>query len=244
VKKVLLAAAVACIAFAAPALAADMPVKAPAYKAPPAVFNWTGWYVGGHIGGAWGDDRITDVAEITGNRFSNKPTGIFGGGQLGFNVQNGQVVWGGEVDLGAMDLHKRVSEPLSAGLLASQIKSGFYSDVTGRLGYAWDRSLLYAKGGYAFYGGSIKNIDNDPGEGVTFGKSGSSGWTAGGGFEQMINAAWSWKVEYLYFNFGTIHNVNPVDTPDIYINKFTVQTVKVGLNYKFDWGKSPVVAKY
>jgi outer membrane immunogenic protein len=243
--KKLIVAGIAAAAFCggAPAIAADMPVKGPVYKAAP-IFDWSGFYFGDHIGAAWSHIGVTDLDEVPGTQYSNKSTGFFGGSQFGFNVQSGQVVWGAEVDLGAMGLGKTAIEPAPPPTLLSTIKSGIYGDVTGRLGYAWDRTLLYAKGGYAFYAGGIKNTDNDPGEIVTFGKSGHSGWTVGGGIEQMINSAWSWKLEYQYFDFGTVRTVNPVDG-DRYDNKFSVQTIKVGLNYKLgDWGKAPVSAKY
>src|SRR5258708_5621012 len=79
-KKVLLASA-AIFAFAAPAFAADLPAqpytKAPAYTAPEAVYNWTGFYIGGHLGGAFAGNNSL---EGNGRRF-------FGGVQGGFGYQ-------------------------------------------------------------------------------------------------------------------------------------------------------------
>ncbi len=222
-----LLAAVAAIGFVSIASAADLPTKAPAYVPP---YNWTGFYVGAHIGGAWSKLGVNDYDEFVGGNFSNDSSGIFGGGQLGYNFQSGQFVFGVEVDLGAMGLRNSSFEPGTGNIIQSNKSSGFYADVTGRLGYAWDRSLLYAKGGYAFYRANI-NVD-DIGEAISNSKN-VNGWTLGGGFEQMIsNTPWSWKLEYQYFDFGTVRVVMPTDG-DRFDNKLTVQTVKVGLNYKF-----------
>ena len=235
-KKILLGTtmmvAVAGLLVAGAAQAADLPTKAPLYKAPPAYFSWAGWYLGASIGGAFGHDRILDVAELAGTRYSNNPSGVFGGGQIGFNFQSGQFVWGIEADLGGMGLSKTTGEPGAPTILFTTIRSGFYGDVTGRLGVAaWDQTLLYAKGGFAFFDGRI--TQTDVGE-ATFGKSSHSGWTIGGGVEQMLSSpGWSWKLEYLHFDFGRFNNVNPADTPDVYRNRFTVDTVKAGINYHF-----------
>jgi outer membrane immunogenic protein len=231
-KKILLGTTmVAGLLAAGAAQAADLPTKAPYYKAPQAYFSWAGWYLGASVGGAFGHDRILDVGELAGTRYSNNPSGVFGGGQIGFNFQSGQFVWGIEADLGGMGLSKTTGEPGAPTILFTTIKSGFYGDVTGRLGIAaWDRTLLYVKGGYAFYDGKI--TQTDVGE-ATFGKSSHSGWTIGGGVEQMFSPGWSWKLEYLHFDFGRFNNVNPVDLPDVYRNTFTVDTVKAGINYHF-----------
>src|SRR5690242_19166326 len=110
-KKILLGTTMlAGLLVAGAAQAADLPTKAPYYKAPPAYFSWAGWYLGASVGGAFGHDRIHDVDEFA-SHFSNNPSGVFGGGQIGFNVQSGQFVWGVEADLGAMGLSKTTTEP-------------------------------------------------------------------------------------------------------------------------------------
>jgi outer membrane immunogenic protein len=91
-------------AMAAPAFAADMPVKAPLSRAPPpiAVYNWTGCYVGGHIGGGWGRKRWVDPSDFTDVFFftgssdldSHKVSGVLGGAQIGCNFQTSRLVPG------------------------------------------------------------------------------------------------------------------------------------------------------
>jgi opacity protein-like surface antigen len=87
--------------------------------------------------------------------------------------------------------------------------------------------LVYAKGGYAFYDGSLSVADLDEkGAKVT----GLSGWTAGGGMEYSLNPAWSLKWEILYFDFDSQRLTNPVDGAR-FDNHLTVHTAVGGVNY-------------
>jgi len=116
--------------------------------------------------------------------------------------------------------------------------------VTGRLGYTWGPTLLYAKGGYAW-----RNNDNisvtTAGLAAPFTTSGDrkDGYTVGAGLEYMFAPNWSAKVEYQYYNFGnTTFNTGPADIVGARFRD-DEHTVKAGLNYRFGWG-GPVVAKY
>jgi outer membrane immunogenic protein len=211
--------------------AADMATKAPplAFTPPTPTWTWAGPYIGAHVGGAWGDLAVNDYNEFPGT-FSNKPSGVIGGGQFGYNFQWGRFVYGVEVDTGGMDLNKTVTQPGTSPPIQSVIKGGFYGDVTSRLGYAWDSSLLYVKGGYAYYNDRVHAIDvGDP---AVTNEANQSGWTIGAGFEQMIGPNWSWKLEYQYFDLGSALVIMPSDG-DEYNNKLTAQSVKVGINYHF-----------
>jgi outer membrane immunogenic protein len=216
--------------------AADLAAKAaPLAPAPAPLPSWTGYYTGAHIGGAWGNLEVQDFNENPGT-FSNRPSGVFGGLQFGYNFQWTQWLYGVEVDTGGMDLDKTTTEPNSSGEIQSVIKAGFYGDITSRLGYVWNSpflwgnsSLLYVKGGIAYYNGNVHVVDVP--EGAT-NETNHTGWTIGGGFEQMINPNWSWKLEYQYFTFGNRMVILPADG-DAYNNKLTVNTVKLGINYHF-----------
>ena len=85
------------------------------------------------------------------------------------------------------------------------------------------------------------------------------GYALGGGLESKIasNSNWSWKLEYLYIDLGSIgtaqntafRNSLPFGITDIFgrvstTTRFTENILRAGLNYTFDWGKAPVVAKY
>jgi len=122
------------------------------------------------------------------------------------------------------------------GALIARDRSDWLASVTGRLGYTWGPGLIYAKGGVAFRddNGLSANIP-----GVTDRKS--TGYTVGGGLEYMFAPAWSAKVEYQYYNFDTTSAAFTDGTALSY--KDDLHTVKVGLNYHFNWG-GPVVAKY
>lgn len=228
----LLAFALTGVAAMASANAADLAVKAPVYKAPPMMVypSWAGLYIGGHIGGAWSDLKVTDFDELPGN-FKNSASAVFGGGTIGYNFQSGNIVYGVEADLGGMGLSHSTPQPGTGGIIVSQISSGFYADATARLGYAFDKALIYAKGGYAFYDGSVSVTDVPELNG--FAKvSGFNGWTVGGGLEYKIAPAWSVKAEYQFFDFGTSRITLPSDG-DRYDNNLTVHTVKAGVNYHF-----------
>jgi outer membrane immunogenic protein len=201
-----------------------------------AAYNWSGFYLGANVGAAWGDLTVKDLDEVPGT-LKNRPTDVFGGGQFGWNFQSGSLVFGPEVDLGWMGLSHTASQPGTGNIIRSGIESGFYGDVTGRLGYAFGPALLYGKGGFAFTEGPISNTD--VGE-FTAKVTGLTGWTAGGGIEYKLNRAWSLKAEYLHFDFGSERIVAPTDG-DRYDNKLTIDTVKVGVNFRFGEGETRYV---
>src|SRR5436309_4191827 len=141
-KRFLLGAA-AFLAFAAPALAADMPArtytKAPAYTAPQVVYNWTGFYIGGHVGGAFGGDN-----SLLGN------SGRFlGGVQGGFDYQfAGNWVLGAEAQYSWLANNNTNGVLFPGGTLVTSNNDQLGS-VTGRLGYAWGPAPLYGQGRFA-----------------------------------------------------------------------------------------------
>jgi outer membrane immunogenic protein len=237
-KKFLLGAA-ALAAFAGPAFAADMPARTyskapPPYTAPAVVYNWTGFYIGGHVGGAF-----TDGTNLLGS-----DARFLGGVQGGFDYQfapnwvmgvEAQYSWlGGGTNNG-------VVFPTGTVVTGNSDQLG---SVTGRLGYTWGPALLYAKGGYAWRGNDNIGV-SVAGLPAAFTTSGNqkNGYTVGGGLEYMFAPNWSAKAEYQYYNFGsTTFTSGPVD---IVGAKFRddEHTVKVGVNYRFGWG-GPVAGKY
>lgn len=227
------AAAVALLGAASAAYAAD--IYTPGYKdaAPAAYPTWTGYYIGGHVGGVWSTIDFTDVTSVPNMPFNNDTSAFFGGGQAGFNYQLGNLVIGPEVDVGGMGLSHTVTEVNGLGAVGS-VSSGFYFDVTGRLGYAWGPALVYIKGGYAYYGGSLSV--NDGVNSVSHGDL--SGWTGGGGIEYAVNPAWSLKAEYQFFEFNTFQLI--AADGSTFDDRFTAQTFKVGLNYHFCGSYQPL----
>jgi outer membrane immunogenic protein len=200
---------------------------------------WTGFYAGAHAGGVWGDVDLKDVnGGVAPGPFSFSASGAFGGGTAGYNFQRGNFVFGVEGDIGYMDLSGSRTIPSSDPAKAQNVTldGGLYGDIGGRLGYAFAGTLLYAKGGFAFYDGEAKQVTTKPGYKPTATNT-FTGWTVGGGVEHYISRAWSVKAEYLHFDFGTEHgaqtSISDAPIGFVYKNSFdvTADSVKVGLNY-------------
>jgi outer membrane immunogenic protein len=205
---------------AVPAIAADMAprsyTKAPAYVAAP-IYNWTGFYIGGHVGGGFpGENNLVGG--------SNDGT-FMGGAQVGYDMQfSPNWVFGVEANYSWLDTNSSFA---NRGL----------GSVTGRLGYTWGPSLLYVKGGYAWADSRFTNGFS--------GDGGRDGYTVGGGLEYMFTQNWSGKVEYQYYDFGNVTALFPGVAAVGFKND--EHTVKAGLNYRFNLGNlggGLVPAKY
>jgi outer membrane immunogenic protein len=239
--------------------AADLPpAPAPAYKTPvivPEVWTWTGCYIGLHAGGAWSNLQITDVGNgtglafdtgVPGTTFNSNNGSFFGGGQAGCQYQAGWFVGGIEGDLGWMGLNQSVAEPGNFYGTTVGINSGLYGDITGRLGVAAGPTLFYAKGGWAWYNGT-ENFSTTPASLYVSNSDVSTfnGWVAGAGVEYRFAPNWSAKLEYLHYAFGA--QTFNVTTSGLGIFPYTIQptvdSVKLGVNYQFNWG-GPVSARY
>ncbi|MEW6767793.1 MAG: outer membrane beta-barrel protein [Pseudomonadota bacterium] len=236
-KKFLLATA-ALVAFgSASAVAADLPArtytKAPAYVAP--VYNWTGFYVGAHIGAAFNSNNNV-VTTIPGLVTNNRDASFLGGGQVGADYQfSPNWLIGVEGQISGLANNNR---SFTNGVNTLTDKSDWLASVTGRLGYVWGPGLIYAKGGVGFR--DTNGVSVTAGFAPALVSRQDSGYTVGGGLEYMFAPAWSAKVEYQYFNFGNTGVITPAGNLS-YRDDF--HTVKLGVNYHFNWG-GPVVAKY
>jgi len=176
------ALAVATLA-AAPAFAADLPAyePAPAVAAPVPSFTWSGPYLGVHAGYNWGD---TNAGRI-------KPKGAVVGGFLGYNVQfdNSPVVVGVETDFNWSD-----ADDKAGGVKVDQRWNGA---TRARVGYAFDRFLVYGAGGVAYADTRVRAAG--------FGKDSKTnvGWTVGGGAEYAVTDNVSARAEYRYTDYGS-----------------------------------------
>lgn len=240
--QLLLVAAAATVATGPAALAADLPVKAPVSTAAPyAPYNWTGLYVGGNVGGSWGAHDHTVVTFSGATVDTNaKPDGVIGGGQIGYNWQTGSWVFGLEADIQGSGQKDTFSHAIAAGgTHTTSDELDYFGTVRGRVGYAWDRHLLYATGGWAYGRETIDSTTQVAGvtDASTHRNDITDGWTVGGGWEWAFADRWSVRVEYLYVDFGsdsagthlisTSHGTLRVSTNDL-----TDNIVRVGLNYK------------
>ena len=184
------------------ASAADLPVKAPPAAVAP-VTLWTGCYIGGNAGGAWGSGDITVTAGgVTDSRHGSN-SGIAAGGQVGCDFQTGSFVFGVR---NLIDWSNReTSRVLAAGVLAGStatLKNNWIDLLTGRVGYAvapqW---LIYFQGGGAWRESSLDIIT--PG-GLAFTSDRTrSGWVIGGGAEWRLAPNWSVFLEYNHADFGS-----------------------------------------
>lgn len=262
--KKLLLAAVGIVALSAPAFAADLPArtysKAPMMVEP--AFTWTGFYVGGFVGGAWsnGNASVSDpclvgVACPVVGTFNGVPPTVFtpgssflGGGTIGYNWQTGAAVFGLEAEGGYMRLRgSRVQNPLAgADTLASTTLGNGYAVFAGRLGWASDRALFYVKGGGVWTRATNGVVDTTV---VTINSTTSHdswGWAVGAGVEYALSNNWSIKGEYLYLGVDRTFTDQGVVLPGGAIDNVVshdpgIHTAKIGVNYRFG---GPVVARY
>src|SRR5271167_3184415 len=194
------------------ALAADLPPPAPMPRAPavyvPAplpLYTWTGFYIGGNAGVGWQQGNLGDTA---GNSFatSNSLKGL-GGGQVGVDYEfyNGVVV-GAEAmfdwrfnnnNTSTATLNGTGIVPAPQGSIT--VNNQWLTTATGKLGYAWDRVMVYAKAGGAWVGSSNPSFAVTGFPSVTPSSSSSNwGWTVGAGAEYAFYSGWSARIEYDY----------------------------------------------
>ena len=239
-KKFLLAT-VALVALGAPALAADLAAR-PYTKAPPIaapIYNWTGFYIGGHIGAAFNNDNTFNGLVNGGNDDAR----FLGGVQGGFDYQFApNWVLGAEAQYSWL-ANNNGAWLFPGGYAYTNEQRGIGS-VTGRIGYTWGPALLYVKGGYAFADNRETLLLNGAPTAFTLNGDHKDGWTVGAGLEYMFAQNWSAKAEYQYYDFGRTTFVSPAVLAPFGSFRNDEHTVKVGINYRFNFGGGPVVAKY
>jgi outer membrane immunogenic protein len=269
-KKLLLRSMALSALIAVPAMAADMPLKAPV-SPPLPVWSWTGFYVGANVGEHWGRDSTTSamnpafaaqpngagfIAVVNGSTPGTvNPRGVIGGLTVGYNFQISNFLWGLEGDVNWLGGEATRSitgfappvNPLD--VFTTSTRASFLATLRARAGWVFDQTLFYVTGGLAV--ATIKTADS-------FGFSGNTdiratsdsntrvGGTIGGGLEHAFGNNWSAKIEYLYVAFDSFTTHTPSQTfaqDDIAVShKYSDNIVRVGLNYRFGYG--PVVAKY
>jgi outer membrane immunogenic protein len=242
-KKILLAtAALVALGAAVPALAADLPArtytKAPPYVPAP-IYSWTGFYIGGNIGGAFNGNNGFNGAGVT---TSNNNGAFLGGLQAGADYQFAPSwVLGAQIQYDWLGSSNNTT--VFPGVGTYTLNQRGLGSVTGRVGYTWGPGLLYAKGGYAYSDNSQSLTFG--GVGVPFTTSGDrhNGYTVGAGLEYMFAPNWSGFIEYQYYNFGKTNFVTPVALTTFGNSTIDEHTVKAGINYHFNLG-GPVAARY
>lgn len=236
------------------ASAADM---APRYKAPPPVvapvFTWTGFYAGLHVGGGFSDTNVTAINQlvlppaIDTGLLGTDGSGVVGGGQIGYNWQFApNWLLGIEGDISGTGIRNNSTTPLAVGGVplpgiglnhVADRSIDWMASIRGRLGWVWDRWLVYGTGGAAWADVNYRTnftafaLNNPISTNVTL-----SGWVAGGGVEYAVSNNWTVRAEYLYYDFGDETIINPTVAPGFnYLTTFDnkIHVVRAGVNYKF-----------
>ena len=242
---------VAIAAAGAPASAADLAAR-PYTKAPVMVdpsFNWSGFYIGGNVGGLWDRSRWTDIFGNTiGLDLTSGSNGsaTIGGVHGGFNYQLGQLVLGIEGDYEAT----KIRSSFGAAALCAGFPPGicttsqdWVASLRGRAGVSFNRLLVYGTGGVAFT--DIGHTTVFPGfvGASVYGTQSRTGWVAGLGAEYAITNNWIAGVEWKHFDFGSTTVTAALPATDRMQFRETDDSVVARLSYKFGW-EGPVVAKY
>jgi outer membrane immunogenic protein len=268
VKKFFIASAALAAVYSAPAVAADMPVKAAApVVARPACAQFGGWYVGGNVGYGYYNHRHEDRGNLVQSIDSDLATSAQltnsnwnGGVQGGYNYQAGCTVFGVEADWSWAN--NRASGTFFDGDAATQdsfileSRMRWFGTVRARTGIVVDNLLLYVTGGFAYarFNNSLTVNEDAPATTAVFASNRTRwGWTAGVGTEWAFAPNWSLKSEVLYMRFEndsptftgtTINGINfgvPGRAYEFATQQDAVIT-RVGVNYRF--GGGPILAKY
>ena len=237
------------------ALASDLPPRvsskaAMAYAAAPR--SWTGCYIGAHAGAGWGRTDFSDpaggnIAPLGDTIGVDGGTAFIGGGQLGCDYQfASNWVVGLAGDFSWANIQGETNDPFFSGKgppgtpLPLHSRTDFLASATGRVGYAWDQYLVYAKGGAAWshnkyeannFGCIIFTPCNVSASDTPF------GWTAGVGFGWAFAQKWSMLVEYDHYGFANkdLTFVDPAHptAPAVFGVKQEIDVFKLGINYRF-----------
>ncbi len=257
--------------------AAAKPIASPVKPASPPTdwskYTWTGVYLGFQAGYAWGNNSLNVVGfdTSTGSPFNANVTdaqaGWIGGAHLGYNYQIDRWVVGieGMVDTTSFSRTTTLPVPFGGSVETAQTKSDVQATIRGRVGFAWDRALIYGAAGlawerfdtsYGLYGNNSGNAGINGGNyflGSNEIPNTRLGWTLGAGVEYALNDHWSVRGEYRYTNFGAFSNPG-IDggafesTPGLmgsFLNanrQLALNQVELGFSYKFSAAPEPAPA--
>jgi high affinity Mn2+ porin len=232
-----------------PVTAADLPVAMPV-KAPPisAEYDWTGVYVGGYLGYAWGSSDWTTAPDLSGSlnltqRIDpfNESGSFFAGFQFGYDYMLPNRIVLGAVADGTFPSFQTLSGiSIGGSTILNSPTNGpeSYSEtmlssgsVRGRIGYAPGNSLFYATGGFAWA------YDQATLTQLVTGTTDSPflwrwGWVAGAGVEFPVTPHWTASLEYRYTDYART-NVLFANNGQSFNSNFSLQEVLAGLNYRF-----------
>ena len=237
------------------ALAADFPppvAPSPATYipiAPPYPYNWSGFYIGGNLGAGFNNTgSATDTFGSTFGTTTN--TSFLGGGQVGVNYELWSFfVIGAEVMFdwlpntqNTVNVTNTTITPGTTNTAAVTLNNRWVTMATGKLGYAWDRVLLYGKGGGAWVGTGSPGltVNNVPASFTSTSNNNNFGATVGLGVEWAFAGNWSARAEWdaiLLQNQSFAVSGSAFGTDTITVNNRSINMFTAALNYKFGgWG--------
>ncbi len=251
-KSILLATTAVAVVYAGTANAADLPMKAVAPAAIP-VSNWSGPYIGAHIGAG----RMSESATHTGPfREQGEPcmynagcvasaTGVVGGVEVGYDWQDRYFVYGVAADWTWTDLKHTQQRTSGTTTYTHQAKIDWLASFRGRMGLAVDNTLVYVTGGVAL--GHLKSSVGTTCATCTTSSTSNYGglsttkvgWVIGGGVEHRWTRNWSFKAEALYYDLGRETGCGPGQNGGTggtgYCTEFHHEVIvgRVGVNYRF-----------
>ncbi len=238
--------------------AADLGVVPPP-PPPPPVFTWTGFELGVQLGGGAGrtsvnvDGAAAPIFPAFSSSADYGSSGVFGGVHVGFNYQFASpLVVGAQLEYSFAGITGNASDP-PLNYLNTSIRQ--FGSADARIGFAFNRVLVYAIGGFAY--ADIRNQIQLTGLApnvIDFFSVNRYGFDVGGGIEYNFYGNWTARAEYRYYDWGTrgfttsgfpsaVNNIIPFAIPN-HSSRETMQTGRIGLTYKFAWPSTPVVAKY
>ena len=232
------------------AAAADMPLKAPPLA--PVPYSWTGFYIGGLLGGGFGDNHSSYSGFDPGDTppsVSPNGSGVVAGGEAGYNVQSGRWLAGLEADIAYAHIDGTARSVSANGVTQpTEQDLNWLATARGRLGVLpSERVLLFATGGAAFGGiglsSSLAPAVGTCGPGNSCGSGSTSatraGWTLGGGIEYAVTDRISLKAEYLYVDLGNLSLTYPITlavSQSTTTAQFRDNIVRAGLNIRLGPG--------
>ena len=221
------------VAVSSGAFAADLgrPPPPPPIMPPP-LYNWSGFYIGGNVGGAWASGTLTD--NLTAASFTADHSGVIGGATVGYNFQFApNFVIGVEGTFDGTSIGTASTPFLTPiGLLQGSIGTNWVATLAGRVGYAASNWLFYAKGGGG-WADNTASISNGTTAASISASNTNSGWLVGGGIEYGFTPNWTVKLEYDYLGLSNWTAASPLVPNDSLTVARQINMVTVGLNYKF-----------
>jgi outer membrane immunogenic protein len=242
----LVLAGLSAVAISTGAQAADLGVPRGAVAAvvvAPA-YSWTGFYVGAHLGGGFGRQTWANV-NLTAEPVSLSPNGVLGGVHFGYNHQINNIVLGLDVALSAASLRASAVSVVNPAVTYGT-RINFLTTVTGRLGVAVDRALLYVSAGYA--GANIQTTGVNAAIDSFSNSNFRSGFTVGGGLNYQITPNWVAGLDYKYIHLGSENRAGNTAILGFAYTQTRIRTevhqVTGSISYLFSTGPSAVVARY